>query len=209
MPERNGGRAAFPVVISGPSGVGKSTICNAILERDPETAYSVSVTTRAARGSEVTGEHYEFVTEEEFDALARNGDLAEWAVVHGFRYGTRKSVIEETTRSGKDVVMDVDVQGGMSIKKLYPESVLIFVLPPSRSALEERLRGRATDSDEVISTRLSNAFAELAWAPEYDYLIVNDDVENAVKDALSILAVERMRASRWDVRALRDLTQGG
>jgi len=209
VPEPTEGRAAFPVVISGPSGAGKTTICEGILSRDPETAYSVSVTTRPVRGAEVGGEHYEFVEDAAFDALVERGELAEWAVVHGFRYGTRKRLIEEITASGRDVVMDVDVQGGMSIKKLYPESVLIFVLPPSRRALEDRLRGRGTDSEEVIETRLANAIAELAWAAEYDYVIVNEDVETAVNDALSIVAVERMRASRWGDRLLRDLAHGG
>jgi guanylate kinase len=184
-------RSAFPIVISGPSGVGKSTIAVMLLAQDPLTAYSVSVTTRPPRHNEKNLSHYEFVSDDRFDELVKAGELAEWAVVHGYRYGTRKRVIEEITGSGKDVVMDVDIQGGMSIKSLYPESVLVFILPPSRETLESRLRGRATDDADVIDRRLRNAVGELGWADKYDYRVVNENLDRAVKEVLQIVRKER------------------
>jgi guanylate kinase len=181
--------------VSGPSGVGKSTIARRLLEEDSLTAYSVSVTTRPPRHNEENHAHYEFVSDERFDELIEAGELAEWAVVHGYRYGTRKRVIEEIAQAGKNVVMDVDIQGGMSIKSLYPESVLVFILPPSREVLEDRLRGRATDEEHVIETRLRNAVAELDWADKYDYRVVNDDLDAAVRDTLEIVKKERLAKS--------------
>ena len=186
---------AFPIVVTGPSGVGKTTIARRVLEEDPGTTYSVSVTTRPPRHNEQNRAHYEFVSDELFDELIETGELAEWAVVHDFRYGTRKCVIEEVTAAGKNVLMDVDVQGGMSIKKLYPESVLIFVLPPSREVLETRLRGRGTDDADVIETRLRNAIGELDWADRYDYRVVNDGLDAAVRETLEIIAKERQAKS--------------
>ncbi len=188
-------RTAFPIVVTGPSGVGKTTIARRVLEEDPGTAYSVSVTTRPPRHNEQNRAHYEFVSDELFDELVETGELAEWAVVHDFRYGTRKRAIEEVAAAGKNVLMDVDVQGGMSIKKLYPESVLIFILPPSREVLETRLRGRATDDADVIETRLRNAIGELDWADRYDHRVVNDDLDAAVRETLGIIAKERQAKS--------------
>lgn len=188
-------RTAFPIVVSGPSGVGKSTIARRVLEEDSDTAYSVSVTTRPPRRDEEDRAHYEFVSDERFDELIEAGELAEWAVVHDFRYGTRKRVIEEVAAAGKNIVMDVDVQGGTSIKQLYPESVLVFILPPSREVLEQRLRSRATDGADVIETRLRNAIGELDWADRYDYRVVNDDLDVAVRETLEIIARERQAKS--------------
>lgn len=184
-------RRGFPIVISGPSGVGKTVICRRILGADPLAAYSVSVTTRPARPGEKNLEHYEFVSDGAFDELVESGALAEWAVVHGYRYGTRRSVIEELMRSGLDAVMDVDVQGGMSIRSAFPESLLIFILPPSTEALEARLRGRATDGESVIQVRLRNAIAEQEWAPRYDHTVVNDDLDEAVERVRAIIESER------------------
>lgn len=169
-------------------------MCQRILALDPLLAYSVSVTTRPPRPGETNRQHYEFVGDEKFDALTREGALAEWAVVHGHRYGTRRSVIDELLAAGRDVVMDLDVQGGESMRRAYPESLLIFILPPSREALEARLRGRATDHDEVIATRLRNAGDELSCATRYDRCIVNEDLDRAVAEVLHV--VESVRDKR-------------
>ena len=198
MPDRASGRAGFPVVVSGPSGVGKTTICRRLLAEDPLTAYSVSVTTRPPRGDEEDGRHYEFVPDVDFDELVASGQLAEWALVHGHRYGTRKRVIEELTADGLDVVMDVDIQGGMSIKSIYPQGVLVFILPPSYEVLEERLRGRATDDEGVIETRLRNALEELTWVSRYDYVVVNENLDRAVDQVRTIVGAERLRTSRFN-----------
>lgn len=188
-------RRCFPIVISGPSGAGKTSVCQRILSQDPSLAYSVSVTTRPPRPGEVDRRHYEFVSDEKFDALKEEGALAEWAVVHGYRYGTRRSVIDELLASGRDVVMDLDVQGGESMREAYPESLLLFILPPSTEELEARLRGRATDRDDVIATRLRNATGELKSARSYDRCIVNEDLERAAAEVLGIVGSERLRRS--------------
>jgi guanylate kinase len=195
-PEPTVDRQAFPIVISGPSGVGKTTIARRLLALDRETDYSVSVTTRPPRSVETDGADYEFVSDEEFDRLVETGALAEWAVVHGHRYGTRKAVIRSITSAGRDVVMDIDIQGGMSIKRSFPDAVLIFILPPSEGALERRLRGRATDDEGVIRTRLENAIEELKWAPRYDYRVVNDDLDAAVERVREIVDSERRDPKR-------------
>ncbi len=173
--------------------MGKTVICQRILASDPLAAYSVSVTTRPPRSGEKNLEHYEFVPDREFDELVSSEALAEWAVVHGYRYGTRRSVIEKLTSSGLNAVMDVDVQGGMSIRRVFPDSVLIFILPPSAETLEARLRGRATDDEEVIGTRLANAVEEQKWARQYDHRVVNDDLDRAVDEVGAIIESERRR----------------
>jgi guanylate kinase len=192
--EREARRRGFPIVVSGPSGVGKSTIVNRVLESDPLVVYSVSVTTRPPRKGESTGEHYEFVDDEHFDALVEEGALAEWATVHGYRYGTRASVIRGIIERGLDVIMDVDVQGGMSIRKLFPEALLVFVEPPSREELERRLRDRATDDPDVIERRLRNAVGELEWGPRYDHRVTNADLDECVRAVLGIIESKRVSA---------------
>jgi guanylate kinase len=186
-------RRGFPIVISGPSGCGKTSIYQRILARDPLVAYSVSVTTRPPRTGEVDGDHYEFVGDAEFDSLVESGALAEWAVVHGHRYGTRRSVVDGLISEGRDVIMDLDVQGGMSMREAYPESLLIFILTPSAKELEERLRRRATDSDDVIETRLRNADGERGFAHRYDCRVLNDDLRRAVDEVHALIVSERER----------------
>ncbi len=171
--------------------MGKTTITRRVLAEDPRIAYSVSVTTRPPRPGEENKADYEFVTDAEFDELVERGELAEWAVVHGHRYGTRKAAIRKITASGRNVIMDVDIQGGMSIKRSFPESVLIFILPPSPDVLEERLRGRGTDEESAIELRLRNSAEELKWAPEYDYRVENADLDDAVAEVMRIIECER------------------
>jgi guanylate kinase len=193
-------RRGFPIVVSGPSGVGKTTIARRLLAADPKTEYSISVTTRPPRRIEKDGADYEFVSDEVFDGLVAAEALAEWAVVHGHRYGTRKAVIQEITATGRDVVMDIDIQGGMSIKACFPDAVLIFIRPPSEEVLERRLRGRATDDEGVIRTRLANAIEELKWAPRYDYQVINDDLDAAVEAVRKIVDTERRTRTRGTPR---------
>ena len=184
-------RKGFPIVVSGPSGVGKSTICRMLVAADEALSYSVSATTRPPRLGETDGVHYEFIGDKEFDRLVGSSVLAEGAVVHGFRYGTRKSSIRQLMSAGQDVVMDVDVQGGMSLREALPEALLIFVVPPSFEELESRLRARATDAADVIETRLENASEELEWAGGYDHMVVNDDLARVVAEVMNIVIRER------------------
>jgi guanylate kinase len=186
---------AFPFVISGPSGVGKTTLVDRLLEADPSLRQSISATTRAPRGGEVTGTHYFFVTRDEFEGMKAR-DLVEWAEVHGELYGTPRSFIETELEKGHDVVLNIDVQGGNSVKKAFPDSVMVFILPPSFEALEGRIRRRGGDSDADIQKRLETAKNEIAASLQYEYIVVNDDLARAVSDLQAIVTAERCRRSR-------------
>jgi guanylate kinase len=186
----------FVVVISGPSGVGKSVICEGLLSGDPSLVRSVSATTRPPRGGEVDGVDYAFWSEERFEEGVRLGHFLEWADVHGHRYGTPRERIEELLAQKKCPLLNVDVQGGHSVKRLLPESVLVLVAPPSLPALEERLRGRAVDSEEEMQVRLANASRELAEWRHYDFVVVNDVLEDAVRDVAAVIRAERARVAR-------------
>ena len=192
-------RNPFLVVVSGPSGVGKSTIVRGLLERSGDMELSVSMTTRRARRGENEGTEYRFVSPEQFRAARDGGELLEWAEVHGNLYGTPAAFVERTLARGRNVLLEIDVQGGMSVKKRVPEAVLIFLLPPSRRELERRLRGRATDDEETIRRRLENAERELELYQHYDYLVVNEDVERCTDEVFGIVASERLRRSRTGV----------
>jgi len=188
--------AGFLVVLSSPSGGGKTTIARAVLARRDWTTYSVSTTTRKQRPGEVDGHSYKFVTEEQFRHIADSGGFAEWARVHGNLYGTEKEFIEKAISTGFAVVMDIDIQGAEKIRKNYPEAVSIFIIPPDLKSLEARLRNRGTESPESFSVRMENARKECAVAPEYDYLVINDDLERAIEMVDSIIVAERMRTRR-------------
>lgn len=188
---------AFPIVVSGPSGSGKTTLVARVLERVPLLRRSVSATTRTPRPGEVEGESYFFVGEEEFENL-KNGKLIEWATVHGHSYGTPREFVEKTLASGVDVVLSVDVQGGRLVKKVFPDAVTIFILPPSYEVLERRIRRRASDPAGTIKTRLENAREELQALPEYEYAVVNDELEKAVAAICSVILSERHRRARYE-----------
>ena len=174
------------LVISSPSGAGKTSLARR-LASEFEIRFSVSYTTRSPRSGEVDGQDYFFVSPERFDRMVAAGEFAEWAVVHGNRYGTSIVTVEQSLASGTDCLFDVDYQGGRQIRKLWPaDSVLCFILPPSMVELERRLRRRATDAPDVIERRLAMACKELEHYNEYDYLVVNDDLERAHQQLRSI-----------------------
>ncbi len=179
------------IVLSSPSGGGKSTICRALLSADQQLDYSISVTSRARRGDEVDGQDYYFVSPDEFHQLISDEVFYEWARVHDNFYGTRRDIVDAKLAAGKDVVLDLDVNGSLAIKKLNDKAVLVFVLPPSMTILEERLRNRNTDGDEVIRKRLMNARYEINFAQKYDYVVVNRDLEQTIQSIRKIIDAER------------------
>ena len=193
------GKSVEPLVliVSGPSGSGKSTLVQRILEL-PGTMPSVSCTTRRRRTTEAMGKCYDFVTEAEFEAMVDRGEFLEFARVFGkHSYGTPKKWLEESRRRGLDLVLEIDVQGAIQVKRKLPESIAIFILPPSRADLEKRLRGRGQDADEEIARRLSKAREEIAASETlYDFCVVNDDVERAGKEAQAILIALRCSSAR-------------
>lgn len=186
----------FPVVLSAASGTGKTTISHLLLDSDRSLVLSISSTTRPARGAERHGVDYHFVDLPTFEAMIARGAFLEHAQVHGNYYGSPRDFTEPHLAAGHDVVFDIDVQGGRQIKAAYPETVLIFVLPPSMTELQQRIRRRATDADDVIARRLTAARAEIAaGVADYDYLVVNQRLEQAVGDLTAILRAHRIRAA--------------
>lgn len=192
-------RRGLMLVLSSPSGAGKSTICRTLLENDPSLALSVSVTTRARRGSEIEGVHYHFISQREFERLRDSDGLLEWAEVHGNFYGSPREPVEQALAEGRDILFDIDWQGAKQLtEKMRPEVVAIFVLPPTMAELQARLHRRAEDKPEVIETRLKNSRAEIAHWREYDYVIVNDDLERAYSATRAILHAERLKRERQE-----------
>lgn len=192
----NSSRQGILIVVSGPSGAGKGTICAQIREQLPQLGYSVSATTRQPRAGEIEGKSYFFKTVEEFEAMIEKGELLEYANVYGNYYGTPKQYVLNILDAGYDVLLEIDVQGAMQIKKNYPQSVLIFIAPPSIEELRARLEGRRTDSQEVIERRMQAANEELKLAENYDYVVVNNIVASATNEMLAIMAAERNRITR-------------
>ncbi|KZB99234.1 Guanylate kinase [Methylobacterium radiotolerans] len=191
-------RRGLILILSSPSGAGKTTLTRAIAQ-DPSWALdlSISVTTRGRRPSEIEGRHYHFIDREAFDDLRERDDLLEWAEVHGNFYGTPRRPVEKVLGSGRDMIFDIDYQGTRQVRsKLAQDVVTVFILPPSMAELRQRLERRAEDSAETIEKRLANARTEIQRWVEYDYVIVNDDLQNAFRALQGILAAERLRRAR-------------
>lgn len=181
-------------IVAAPSGAGKSTLVNALLEREPDISLSVSHTTRPPRTGEQYGRHYYFVERAEFEREVAEGIFLEHAEVHGNFYGTSRTTVQNLLQQGRDVLLEIDWQGAAQIRKAKPDCVSVFILPPSRTELERRLRGRGSDSAEVIERRLRNSRGEIAHAPEFDYIIVNDRFEEALDGLQAIVRAVRQRS---------------
>jgi guanylate kinase len=181
---------AFPIILSAPSGGGKTTIAKALLANRKDIGYSVSCTTRQPRAGEVEGKDYYFVSRTEFISKRERGDFAESAEVHGNLYGTLRSEVLKVLESGKHVLMDIDVQGASSFTRVFPQSVTIFVLPPSAEVLLERLKGRQTESPQQLADRLQSALQELQAVDEYEYVVVNDELNQAIARITAIVDAE-------------------
>src|SRR5208283_2542412 len=185
-------------VISAPSGAGKTTLCNKLCESVPGMRHSVSYTTRAPRPGEINDVHYTFVDKDIFHAMIADGVFVEWAEVHGNYYGTSRKRIEDLVEAGMDVVLDIDVQGARQIKRDLSDCLYIFILPPSMEVLRKRLVERMSDPDEVIGIRLKNAIMEVREYKNYDYVIVNNIMEDVFKELMSIVIAERACVTRID-----------
>lgn len=187
------------IVISAPSGAGKSTIIRRLKEELDNIVFSVSYTTRPKRQGEINGVDYYFVSEDVFKRMVERGEFLEYAKVYGHYYGTPLKQVLDAIEAGKDVILDLDHQGARAVRNALPDAVLVFIFPPSIEALRERLKQRKTDSEEVIETRLRNAMMEIEASTEYDYWVLNDDIEKALNEVKAIVIAERCRRTnyRW------------
>lgn len=192
----------FPVVLAAPSGTGKTSLARRLVEGSDLFCFSVSATTRAPRRGERDGVDYHFVDGAGFDAMVAAGELAEWAVVHGERYGTPRTEVEEAAAQGRHVVLDIDVQGARQIRRSVPEALLVFVLPPSVDVMLERLTKRGTEGDEEVVRRLRSALDEMAALPEFDHAVVNDTLDRCLGEIRGIVRAETLRTAR--ARALEN-----
>lgn len=195
-------KAAFPLILSAPSGGGKTTIAKQLLARRSDVGYSVSATTRPRRAGEVDGRDYHFLTPEDFRARVGRNEFAEWAEVHGNLYGTLRSEVDRLLSTGHHVVMDIDVQGAEQFHRAFPDSVLVFLLPPSAAELLARLTGRNTEDAATLRRRLESAVKELEAVPMYHYVVVNDNLEAAIARVSAIVDAEEANRSR--VRGLSE-----
>jgi len=202
-------RQGIIYILSAPSGAGKTTLYNGLREIYPEIELSVSCTTRAPRRGEIAGRDYRFITARQFDDLKRRGQFAESAKVHDYHYGTLKKPLDDAIKAGRDILLDIDVQGAREIKRSYPDAVAVFVVPPSLSELKRRLSGRGTDDRKIIERRLANARGEMRQIIHYDYYVINRQIDEAVAVLAGIVEAERARISRvrrWRMEPLRRTT---
>jgi len=183
-------------IVSAPSGAGKTTLVSGLIAGDPLVRKSVSYTTRKPRPGEENGRDYHFIGDEEFQHRLAQGEFLEWALVHGNRYGTSRLTVERECAAGNDVLLEIDWQGAAQIRKLQPDAVAIFILPPSIEALEKRLRGRGQDTPEVIARRVAAAQGEISHVGEFDYVIINEEFNRAAQELISIIRAERLRLPR-------------
>ncbi|WP_286312363.1 guanylate kinase [Romboutsia ilealis] len=190
-------RKGLLLVVSGPSGAGKGTICKALLNKNDQIKLSVSATTRKPRNGEVHGVNYFFIEKEEFTKMIENGEFLEHAQIYDNFYGTPKAAIIECLEKGQDVILEIEMQGARQIKEVYPEGVFIFVLPPSLEELKSRIVGRGTETKEEIEKRFSCAFEEINQIVNYDYFIVNEDIEKSVNDVEAIISAEKNKVTRY------------
>ena len=195
------------IVISGPSGAGKGTICKALFEREDNLYISVSATTRSPREGEVDGVNYYFLTQEEFKKKVDNNEFLEWAEVHGNYYGTPKFNVEEMINEGKNIILEIDVQGALNVKKNCEDGVFIFILPPSMEELKRRIIARGSETPESLIKRFKTAYEEINYISKYNYAVVNDDLEEAVKKVQNILYAEECRVNNIDYDIL-DFKEG-
>lgn len=194
--KENTGQKGLLIVISGPSGVGKGTICSKLFKRDDDIRYSVSATTRMPRPGETHGRDYWFYAVEEFMELVKRDAFLEWAKVYDNYYGTPRSAVEEVLAEGKDCILEIDVQGALQVKKKMPESVFIFIVPPSKEELTRRITGRGTESGAEIGKRLQQADGEIAYLHDYDHVVVNDRIDQAVERIRRIIEMERTNKNK-------------
>lgn len=187
-------------IVAAPSGAGKTTLVRKLLEHDAAVQLSISYTTRPARPGEQNGREYHFVDAAEFRVMRERGDFLEWAEVHGNFYGTSRVWLREQMDAGRDVLLEIDWQGAQQVRKQFPEAVGIFILPPSLTELEYRLRGRGTDSEEVIARRLTAAVGEMRHVDEFDFAIINNDLDEALKDLAAAVRAARLRCARQHAR---------
>ncbi len=184
------------IVISGPSGTGKGTICRELLNLRPNIIFSVSATTRLARQGEMEGQNYFFVSKDEFKNMIKDNQLLEYAQVYGNYYGTPKNYVLENLSKGKDVLLEIDIEGALQVKEKFSDGVFIFILPPSLQELKRRIVGRGTESQQDIERRYGCAIEEIQQIDRYDYAIINDDIEKAIRDVESIIQAEKCKVSR-------------
>ena len=193
-------------IISAPSGAGKTSLVKQLLQQDSQVVVSVSHTTRPMRAGEVDGKDYNFVSMDQFNAKIEQGQFLEYAEVFGNKYGTSQLWVQEQLDKGLDVILEIDWQGAQQVRRIMPKSRTIFILPPSRDVLEQRLRGRGTDAEEVISRRLEGAVEEMSHFAEYDYLIVNDDFDTALADLVAVFRAVRLKQAIQSQRQRQLLT---